>query len=119
MGYQGLLKRVCFGLELYDVGCLGAFGRVDDVELHLLAFSQRLEAAVLNVSKVNEHISAFFTGYESKTFGIIEPLYGTVFHGELPPSCELKLTEMCDKKTAKRKVFAVLRTKNFRNFWCV
>jgi hypothetical protein len=30
---------------------------------------------------------------------------------ELPPSCELKLTEMCNKKTARRKVLAVLPTK--------
>jgi hypothetical protein len=49
-----LLIRACEGLafilELYNVGCLGAPGRVDNVELNLLAFSQRLKAAVLNVA---------------------------------------------------------------------
>jgi hypothetical protein len=68
------------GLELYDVGCLGAFGRVDNVELHLLTFSQRFEAAVLDVSEMHEDIAAFFAGNESKAFGIIEPLNGTGFH---------------------------------------
>jgi hypothetical protein len=68
-------KGLSPGLELYNVGCFGAFGRVDNVELNLLAFSQRLKAAVLNVAEMNEHIAAFFTGNESKAFGIIEPLY--------------------------------------------
>src|SRR6266511_5136194 len=71
--------RACEGLslsslKLYNVGCLGAFGRVDNVELHLLAFGQRLEAAVLNVAEMNEHVAACFTGYEAKAFGVIEPL---------------------------------------------
>src|ERR1700687_5503221 len=68
------------GLQLYNIGCFGAFGRVDNVELHLLAFSQRLKAAVLNVAEMNEHIAALFAGNESKTFGIIEPLYRACFH---------------------------------------
>jgi hypothetical protein len=63
----------------------------------LLAFSQRLKAAVLNVAEMNEHIAALFARNESKAFGIIEPLYRTCFHGELPPSWELKLTEKAKK----------------------
>jgi hypothetical protein len=99
------LIRACKGvsvrLELYNVGCLGAFGRVDNVELDLLAFGQRLEAAVLYVAEMNEHIAAFFTGNESKAFGIIEPLNGTGFHDELPPSCEIEATEKDKKNAAK------------------
>jgi hypothetical protein len=78
---QDLLDRLKRAdLELYNVGCFGAFGRVDYVELHLLAFGQRLKAAVLNVAEMNEHIAALFAGNESKTFGIIEPLYRACFH---------------------------------------
>jgi hypothetical protein len=51
-------EGLSLGLELYNVGCFGALGRVDNVELNLLAFGQRLEAAVLNVAEVNEHIAA-------------------------------------------------------------
>ena len=100
---NGLVER----LDLYDVGCLGALGRFDDVELHLLAFSKRLEAAVLNVAEVNEHVCAIFTGNEAKTLGIIEPLHGSGYHGVLPPSVKLKMTERPNKKPQGRKVFAV------------
>src|SRR5512143_1183533 len=71
-----------FVLELYNVGCFGAFGRVDNVELDLLAFSQRLKAAVLNVAEMNEHVAACFTVNETKSFGIIEPFYSTCLHDE-------------------------------------
>jgi hypothetical protein len=78
------MVRACdgskLGLELYNVGCFRAFRRVDNVELNLLAFGQRLKAAVLNVAEMNEHVAAFFTGNESKAFGIIKPFYSTGFH---------------------------------------
>jgi hypothetical protein len=96
------MNRTCLiglsvSLEFYNIGCLGALGRVDNVELHFLAFGQRLKAAVLNVAEMNEYITALFAGNESKTFGIIEPLHSTFFHDELPPSCVLKLTEKAKK----------------------
>jgi hypothetical protein len=94
-------------LELHDIGRFGALGRVDNVELHLLAFGQRLEAAVLNVAEMNEHVAAFFTGNESKAFGIIEPLNDTCLHDELPPSGEIEATEKDKKNTANSLVFAV------------
>jgi len=72
---QACFKGISVSLKLYNIGCLGAFGRVDNVELHLLAFGQRLKTAVLNVAEMNKYIAALFTGYESKPFGIIEPLY--------------------------------------------
>jgi hypothetical protein len=100
-------EGLSLGLELYNVGCFGALGRVDNVELHLLAFSQRLKAAVLNIAKMNEHIAAIFTGNESKAFGIIEPFYGTCLHDELPPSCEIEATEKDEKKPQSLSVFAV------------
>jgi hypothetical protein len=103
---NGLVER----LDLYDIGCLGALGRFDDVELHLLAFSKRLEAAVLNVAEVNEHVCAIFTGNEAKTLGIIEPLHGSCNHGVLPPSLILKMTERF--KTKNRKDEKSLRFPN-------
>src|SRR5512140_368152 len=50
---------------------------------------------------MNEHIAAFFTGNEAKAFGIIEPLYGTCLHDELPPSYEIEATEKDKKNAAK------------------
>jgi hypothetical protein len=94
---NGLVERS----DLYDIGCFGALRRFDDVELHLLAFGERLEAAVLNVAEMNEHVSATFTGNEAKTLGIIEPLHGSGYHGELPPSVKLKMTERCTTKNRK------------------
>ena len=94
------MNRTCLdgsGLELYNVGCLGAFGRVDNVERDVLTFGQGFESAVLNVAEMDEYIAAIFTRNETKTLGIIEPLYCTIFHDELPPSCELKLTEKAKK----------------------
>jgi hypothetical protein len=95
------MNRTCLdgsGLELYNVGCLGAFGRVDNVERDVLTFGQGFESAVLNIAEMNEYIAAIFASNETKAFGIIEPLYCTIFHDELPPSCILKLTEKAKKK---------------------
>jgi len=52
---------------------------------------------------MNEHIAAFFTGNEAKAFGIIEPLYGTCLHDELPPSAKIEATEK-DKKNAAKSI---------------
>ncbi len=103
------MNRTCLdgsGLELYNVGCLGAFGRVDNVERDILTFGQGFESAVLNVAEMNEYIAAIFASNETKTLGIIEPLYCTIFHDKLPPSCKLKLTEKA-KKSRKANVCAV------------
>jgi hypothetical protein len=103
------MSRACliwfklYRLELYDISCLGAFGRFDNIELHFLTFDQGFKAAVLNIAEVYKHISAVFTGNESKAFGIIKPLHGSFIHGELPPSCEIEATELHNKKTAKTK----------------
>jgi hypothetical protein len=99
------------GLELYDISGLGAFGRVDNVELNLLTFCQGLESAVLNVAEMYEHISALFTGNEAETLGVIEPLHGTFFHGELPPSCEIEADGNVQQKTAKAKALCGLPNK--------
>ena len=95
------MNRTCLdgsGLELYYVGCLGAFGRIDNVERYILTFGQGFESAVLNVAEMYEYIAAVFASNETKTLGVIEPLYCTIFHDELPPSCKLKLTEKAKKK---------------------
>jgi hypothetical protein len=64
-----------------------------------------------------EHISALFTGNESKSFGIVEPLHGTFFHGELPPSCEIEADGNATTKNRKKKSLCGLPTNDFRNFW--
>jgi hypothetical protein len=95
------VKGLSFSLELYNVARFGALGRVDNVELDLLAFSQRLKAAVLYVAEMDEHIAAIFAGNEAKSFGVIEPLYRTCFHDKLPPSEEIEATDKDKKNAAK------------------
>ena len=109
-------EGLSLGLELYNVGCFGALGRVDNVELDLLAFSQRLKAAVLNVAEMNEHIAACFTVNESKAFGIIEPLYGTCLHDELPPSYDIEADGKGQKKCRKVELSLRFPYKYIRNF---
>jgi hypothetical protein len=74
-------------LEFYDIRCFGAFGAVNNVECHVLTFSQRLEAAVLDVGKVDKNIPTVFLGNESKSLGIIEPLYGSFCHSGSTSFC--------------------------------
>src|SRR4051812_10245699 len=51
-----------------------------DLELHELAFGERLEAIHLDGRKVHEHIFAAFLFDESVAFCVVEPLHFTLGH---------------------------------------
>jgi hypothetical protein len=55
---------------------LGALLSLDDLELYLIAFGKRLEAATLNCAVVDEDVRPTLTGNKTKAFCVIEPLHG-------------------------------------------
>src|SRR5258706_3146831 len=65
-------------LELHDVLRRRALLALHDLELHALAFGERLESLSLNRGVMYEAIlAAVFGRDESKALGVVEPLYGT------------------------------------------
>jgi len=67
-------------LQQLHVFCLPAFGALDDVELHRLAFLQAAEAVCLNCGEVDENVFAVLTGNKAIAFRVIEPLNCSLFH---------------------------------------
>src|SRR6185369_16518133 len=62
--------------ELHDVLSGRSLGALDDVELHTLAFRQRLEAAALDGRVVDEAVLlTVFGRNEPKALGVVEPLH--------------------------------------------
>jgi hypothetical protein len=66
-------------LERADVVSLPAFRPLGDVKLHCLALLQALEAACLDRREVHKNIFATLTADEAVAFGVIEPLYCSLF----------------------------------------
>jgi hypothetical protein len=67
------------------VGGLLALGSLGDLETHLLAFLQRLEAVHLNCRKMRKQIFAAVIGRdETVALCIVEPLNRTDCHTSLP-----------------------------------
>src|SRR5688572_4015862 len=62
------------GSCLRDVGGLRTLLALDDLELHLIAFLKRLEAARLDRAVVDEHIGTSLTGDEAESLRVVEPL---------------------------------------------
>ena len=73
----GRLRRV---LGRANVFRLQAFWSLGHFELHYLAFLQASEAASLNGREMHENVIARLTADEAVAFGVIEPLYRSLFH---------------------------------------
>lgn len=69
-----------FSLLLYDVGSLGAFLAVYDVERYLLTLVKSLEALALNCAEVNEYVLSVVYGDEAVAFALVEPFYSSLCH---------------------------------------
>lgn len=68
------------GLECLHVFGLPTLGALGDVELHRLAFLQALETARLDSGEMHENVFAILAADKAVAFGVIEPLYCSLFH---------------------------------------
>jgi hypothetical protein len=64
-------------LNVLSLQALLAFGYV---ELHLLPFLKAAEAASLNSGEMHEDILPSLTADEAVAFGVVKPLYCSLFH---------------------------------------
>ena len=69
-----------FALLLYDVGSLGAFLAVYDVERYLLTLIESLEALALNCAEVDKNVLSVVYGDEAVAFALIEPFDSSLCH---------------------------------------
>jgi hypothetical protein len=67
-------------LKRLDVLGLPALGALGYVKLHGLAFLKALETAGLNGGEMDENIFARLAADKAVAFGVIEPLYCSLFH---------------------------------------
>jgi hypothetical protein len=70
-----------------------------DLKLHCLTFSQRAEAVSANRRVMHKNVFTALTCNEAKPFGVIEPLYCTLFHNV---ACFLDLNLRELSKVAQR-----------------
>src|ERR1700739_390216 len=68
------------GLQRLHVFRLPALRTFGDVELHRLALLQALETARLDCREMHENVFAILTADKAVAFGVIEPLYCSLFH---------------------------------------
>src|SRR5229473_2248915 len=74
---SGILGRCLDCLNVLGLPALWAFGHV---ELHGLPFLQAAKAASLNSGEMHEDILAILTADEAIAFGVVKPLYCSLFH---------------------------------------
>ena len=74
-----LSRRTGCHLDSLNVFRLKAFRPFDDIKLYSLAFLQAAKAARLNRREMHEHIATTLTADEAVPFGIVKPLYCSLF----------------------------------------
>ena len=75
----------CVGLERRNIFSLQALGTFGDFKLHRLALLQASETACLDRREVYKNIFAALAANESITFGVVKPLYCSLFcHFAIP-----------------------------------
>ncbi len=72
-------------LELYYIGCLGAFRSLFGIKADWVTFGKGLKSVALNGRIVDKYVTAVFAGDKSKPLGFIEPFYCSISHF-FPPS---------------------------------
>ena len=72
--------------DLLNVGGLRTLLSLNDFELDLIAFGERLEAVAGDGAEVDENIGSTLTRDETEAFRVVEPLHGAgdACHGTLP-----------------------------------
>ena len=71
--------RIQKRLERLDIFSLQALRTLGDVELHRLALLQALETAGLNSREMHENVLAGLPANKAVTFGVVKPLYCSLF----------------------------------------
>src|SRR5207342_3147054 len=71
------ILRVGAGLDDLNRVSLQALLALHDSEGDLLAFLQRLEAAALDGTEMDEEVLTAFRGNEAEALGVVEPLHST------------------------------------------
>ena len=74
------MRKTASALERLYVLCLPALGSLHDVELDRLPFLQAAEALALNRREMNKYILAILPADKAVAFGVVEPLYCSLFH---------------------------------------
>jgi hypothetical protein len=70
----------CLHLDSLNVLGLPALWAFGHVELHGLPFLQAAKAAGLNGGEMHEDVLAILTADEAIAFGVVKPLYCSLFH---------------------------------------
>ena len=78
-----------YSLQLLYVRGLLAFRSLRDIELHFLAFLQRLETITLDDAVMHEYILAILRRDEAIALGVIKPLHFPFCHSLLPPPAKI------------------------------
>jgi len=73
-------RALDYWLDSLNVFRLPALGTLGHLELHSLSFLQAAKAARLNRREVHENVFAILTADEAVTFGVVKPLYCSLFH---------------------------------------
>ena len=68
------------GLQRLHVFSLPALGTLGDVELDRLTLLQAPEAARLDGREMHKNVFAILAADEAVAFGVVEPLYCSLFH---------------------------------------
>ena len=68
------------GLDGLNVLSLPALGPLGYFELHGLPFLQAAKAPCLNSGEMHEHILSRLAADEAVAFGVVKPLYCSLFH---------------------------------------
>jgi hypothetical protein len=84
----GILGCELDSLNVLSLPALRAFGHV---ELHDLPFLQAAKAASLNGGEMHEDVFAILTADEAIAFGVVKPLYCSLFQLIFPFSFEFRL----------------------------
>src|SRR5436190_3414309 len=84
-------------LRLGDVSGLWTFLPLDNLELDVIAFRERLEAASLNGAEVDKDIRPSLTRDKAVALGVVKPLHGT-----LETCHEPYLLELCSRSSPPR-----------------
>src|SRR5215469_14602547 len=74
------MSTLSWFLDRLDVLCLKAFRSFRDIELYNLAFPQAAEATAVNSGEMHKYVLAILTADEAVAFGIVKPLYCSLFH---------------------------------------